>query len=609
MLKLKIASLLLLITGVAWCVPTNTVMAQTNANYISSDIPTPAPDVAPAPSANSNLASIPNVSINDAYKSIVKIKTFVLNEDFAMQYEAFGSGILIDKAGLVLTNNHTIEQTNSYDGTDKDAVYQICLPQNTTDEPDCSYMAKLVAKNADLDVALLQIVGLPGITGLTEFPFLEMNQSDNVIINDTVTAIGYPDIGGSTVTLTKGIVSGKTDKYGKLWIKTDAVISFGSSGGAALDANGKIIGITSAGSADMSGSLGYVINIVSLNQWISEHKGVALKPAPLADRLAAFVQKERSMNDTGVFQSQSPKFSITKPKDWAYDYRAENILSISRPDDEDGGLIIIQTDAYPFTVGVKDAVTDIKFSYLFAGRFSFLKIQQNKDIKISGVPAKKLMIMDEKMLYNMILIPVKNTFVYITYFYGTDDKDKAVVDSIINSMVVKTDGPNFTESKVYVNKKPNFKFNLGQNWAALPKNDPSSPLVLMNKKYRDLWVKVAVLKSNDKFNNLNNEEVVKVYRDQMDQRNTATKLIDFKVEYLSSKPHYNLSKNLRDVIKVSHSIKTLNNKVFAYKTIYSKRYGQDYWLDITVLSLNTNKKMQNIYQKEVERMLQGYSLK
>lgn len=113
----------------------------------------------------------------------------------------------------------------------------------------------------DLDLALLQIRttddgrALPADLGLTPIP---IGDSDTVQLGDEVTIIGYPSLGGSTVTLTRGIVSGYLPDEG--WIKTDAEINPGNSGGTAINRDGQLIGVPSAESRAISapGKIGLV---------------------------------------------------------------------------------------------------------------------------------------------------------------------------------------------------------------------------------------------------------------------------------------------------------------------------------------------------------------
>ncbi len=74
--------------------------------------------------------------------------------------------------------------------------------------------------------------------------------------------VGFPGIGGETMTVTQGIVSGKTQgtpRFPGEWIKTDAIISPGNSGGAAFDQLGNLVGAPTWGSSsEQGGSIGRI---------------------------------------------------------------------------------------------------------------------------------------------------------------------------------------------------------------------------------------------------------------------------------------------------------------------------------------------------------------
>jgi S1-C subfamily serine protease len=77
-------------------------------------------------------------------------------------------------------------------------------------------------------------------------PFIELGDSDRVEIEDALRIYGYPSIGGSTITFTRGSVSGFDSEpgvRGRAWIKTDATISGGNSGGTALNDAGQLVGV------------------------------------------------------------------------------------------------------------------------------------------------------------------------------------------------------------------------------------------------------------------------------------------------------------------------------------------------------------------------------
>jgi S1-C subfamily serine protease len=132
-------------------------------------------------------------------------------------------------------------------------------------KPDTFYLCRIAAVDAALDLALLQAIAtdrgeaLPA--GLT-FPYIQVGDSERLEIGDTVTIIGFPSTGMTTPTFTNGVVSGFFPD-GDLelgWIKTDAEISSGNSGGMAIDAESRLIGVPTivVTGEQALGKIGYV---------------------------------------------------------------------------------------------------------------------------------------------------------------------------------------------------------------------------------------------------------------------------------------------------------------------------------------------------------------
>ena len=152
---------------------------------------------------------------------------------------SLGSGVLIDAAGLVVTNNHVIE------GADQVKV-------SLADKRE--FEAEMVLKDGRSDLAVLRI----NAQG-ERFPALEFADSDALQVGDIVLAIGNPFAVGQTVT--HGIVSalartqvGITDY--QFFIQTDAAINPGNSGGALVDLGGRLVGINTAIFSRSGGSQG-----------------------------------------------------------------------------------------------------------------------------------------------------------------------------------------------------------------------------------------------------------------------------------------------------------------------------------------------------------------
>lgn len=169
------------------------------------------------------------------------------NNNYGLLEGQSGSGTVISTDGYILTNFHVIGnyQTGEYYNYHK--VYNV--KANQTDlPPQFSYWAKFVAGDSKRDLALLKIYqDSEGKTTKDDFSALLVGNANELLPGDFLTIVGYPDISGTTITFTAGLMSGWLGEDftagGKNWIKTDGKITYGNSGGAALNDQGELIGI------------------------------------------------------------------------------------------------------------------------------------------------------------------------------------------------------------------------------------------------------------------------------------------------------------------------------------------------------------------------------
>jgi Do/DeqQ family serine protease len=156
-----------------------------------------------------------------------------------------GSGVIISPDGYILTNNHVISDERG------DPADEITVQLNDGTEVE----AALVGRDERTDVALLKIEA-------DDLAFIPMADSQNLRVGDIVFAIGNPL--GVGLTSTMGIVSatGRTN-LGLLgregyenFIQTDAAINRGNSGGALVDARGRLVGINTAIYSRTGGNIG-----------------------------------------------------------------------------------------------------------------------------------------------------------------------------------------------------------------------------------------------------------------------------------------------------------------------------------------------------------------
>jgi len=153
--------------------------------------------------------------------------------------QSMGSGFIIDKSGLIVTNNHVV------DGATK---IKVKLPDGRT------FDAKLVGTDAATDVALLRVKTDKPL------PTVEFGNDRALRVGDWVVAVGNPF--GLSNTVTAGIVSsigrdiGSADQPYTDFIQIDAPINRGNSGGPTFDLRGQVIGMNSMIYSPSGGSIG-----------------------------------------------------------------------------------------------------------------------------------------------------------------------------------------------------------------------------------------------------------------------------------------------------------------------------------------------------------------
>lgn len=190
------------------------------------------------------------------YRAVVQIIAIVnLNDQLVQGWT--GSGTVISEDGLILTNAHVVLSDRFFDVVD--LVVSITTAQDQPPEP--LFFADVVQGDARLDLAVIKVRtdldGNPANFSALEIEPVKIGQAESLQLGDPIIILGYPGIGGETITLTRGEVSGFTAEapYGnRAFIKTSATIAGGNSGGLAATPQGEIIGIpTQVGSGELEG--------------------------------------------------------------------------------------------------------------------------------------------------------------------------------------------------------------------------------------------------------------------------------------------------------------------------------------------------------------------
>jgi serine protease Do len=165
---------------------------------------------------------------------------------------SLGSGVIVSPDGIVVTNEHVIVRATEI---------RVLMADKTELE------AELVGADSDSDLAVLKVVSK------AKLPFLPLPVERDVLIGETVIAIGNPF--GLSHTVTTGVVSatGRTIQAGDLvyqdFIQTDASINPGNSGGPLVNVEGTLVGINTAIHSQAEG-IGFAIPATHVRAIVSQ---------------------------------------------------------------------------------------------------------------------------------------------------------------------------------------------------------------------------------------------------------------------------------------------------------------------------------------------------
>ena len=169
---------------------------------------------------------------------------FGRDEDGFQRQGSLGSGFVISPDGIIITNNHVIDNADEIEINFSDGRV---------------LEATLVGRDRDTDLAVLKV------NSRTPLPFVDLADSDHAEVGDWVIAIGNPfGFGGS---VSAGIISarnrdlnsGRSDDF----IQTDAAINRGNSGGPLFNLGGEVVGVNTAIISPTGGSVGIGFSVPS----------------------------------------------------------------------------------------------------------------------------------------------------------------------------------------------------------------------------------------------------------------------------------------------------------------------------------------------------------
>jgi serine protease Do len=250
--------------------------------------------------------------------------------------EALGSGVVVDRAGYILTNNHVVDKADRI---------QVKFHGDVSE-----YDAKLVGADAVTDLAVIRV------TGKSALEPARIGNSDGVQVGDWAVAIGSPFTYQETVTA--GIISAKdrevdANRQFQRFLQTDAAINPGNSGGPLLNMRGEVIGINTAIASESGGyeGIGFALPIntavMTYNAIIKDGKvtrgGIGISFGQVDDPNTAANLKASGVSE-GVFVAS---VAAGGPSDKAGIKDGDVVVAINGKPVRDGNQLVAVVTATP----------------------------------------------------------------------------------------------------------------------------------------------------------------------------------------------------------------------------------------------------------------------
>jgi S1-C subfamily serine protease len=156
-----------------------------------------------------------------------------------------GSGVSVADGLHVITNAH-VAAVSAEDGPEYEdcKTLSIGVTDSSSRRPSNFIKASIMEIDTSLDLALLKL----DLVESKKLPTLQPNYVE-LGLDESIRVVGYPGVGGDTITLTNGVISGTDNSSSAKFYKVSAKISHGNSGGPVVNQAGELIGIATAGFA------------------------------------------------------------------------------------------------------------------------------------------------------------------------------------------------------------------------------------------------------------------------------------------------------------------------------------------------------------------------
>ncbi len=331
-----------------------------------------------------------------------------------------GSGTVISKDGLVVTNHHVVFDEKTFKPLD---TFEVCITFDVQKEPVCQYTARLVAHNKDLDLALLKInetdvFGNP----LPDLKYLNHKNNATPKEQTEIRVAGYPGSGGKTITITKGQISGFEKFNDYQYFKTDTDFDYGSSGGTALDSDGNFVGVPTY-IRSYAENVGYFLDLREARGWLDEQ----ITKSPAADREAEeyleqeLVRFKKANDELSYTQGHYPFAHVELPEGWEFLEINDNSLYASQKNLSNPVGFSLYIGPYPFKIdqGYMDKLEEEleKTKEVFPD-------YQKEEVVFAGQNAWKITYTSMMNKNTSYYIPYGYAIVGLSYSIDLDEADK-----------------------------------------------------------------------------------------------------------------------------------------------------------------------------------------
>lgn len=357
---------------------------------------------------------------------------FQMPEEQERVMRGLGSGVIVNKDGYILTNNHVVK--------DADEI--------TVAIHGKEYDAEIVGADPESDLAVIKI-------DKGDLTPIKLGDSDKLQVGEWVLAIGNPFSDVLESTVTAGIVSAKGRQLRNLgdgsiryqdFIQTDAAINPGNSGGALVNLRGELVGINTAilGQANIGIGFAIPINLAKniMEQLISEGRvirgylGVFI--GPVTEEMAQFMEREST---DGAIVSEVIQDSPAEKGG----IKVEDIII------EVNGIKIKDHDHLTNTVATFAPGTKVKVKVWREGKIKELTVE------LGERPSAEMAKADEKAVENVeskVGITIENLTRELAERFGYQNEEGVLITAVKENSVAAREGLRRGQLITAVNRKP-----------------------------------------------------------------------------------------------------------------------------------------------------------